>query len=70
MSMLIENPRLEEELKEQRKAWGADQHDEVWEGVYFMSPLANIEHQQIVIRFSSVLLATIDSHGLGMACPA
>jgi hypothetical protein len=34
MSMLIENPRLEEELKEQRKAWGADQHDEVWEGVH------------------------------------
>jgi len=31
MTMLIENPRLEEELQERRKAWGADQHDEVWE---------------------------------------
>ena len=55
MAMLIENPRLEEELKEQRKAWGTDQHDEVWEGVYFMPPMANTDHQQIVSRFAVVL---------------
>ena len=55
MAMLIENPRLEEELKEQRQAWGADQHDEVWEGVYFMPPMANDDHQDSVSRFAYVL---------------
>ncbi len=69
MAMLIENPWLEEELIEQRKAWYADQHDEVWEGVYFMPPLANTEHQLIIIRFSCVLVSTIDVPGLGMALP-
>ncbi len=38
MAMFIENPELEEDLKERRQAWDADKHDEVWEGVYFMSP--------------------------------
>lgn len=69
MSMLIENPRLEEELKERRKAWGADHHDEAWEGVYFMPLMANNEQQQIVIRFSSILVATINAPGLGIALP-
>ncbi|MGO9114634.1 MAG: Uma2 family endonuclease [Thermoguttaceae bacterium] len=69
MAMLIENSQLEEELKEQRRAWGADQHDEVWEGVYFMPPMANTEHQQIILRFSCVIGATIDAPGLGIALP-
>ena len=59
MTMLIENPRLEEELKEQRKAWGADQHDEVWEGVYFMPPMANDDHQDLVLEFAAVLREAI-----------
>jgi len=69
MAMLIENPRLEEELIAQRKAWDADQHDEVWEGVYFMPPIANTDHQRMIIRFSSVLVTTIDAPGLGIALP-
>jgi hypothetical protein len=45
MTMLIDDPRLEEELKAERKAWGADHHEEVWEGVYVLAPLPNDEHQ-------------------------
>jgi hypothetical protein len=41
MAMYIENPRLEGELIAQRQAWDVDQHDEVWEGVYFMPPMAS-----------------------------
>jgi len=69
MAMLIENPRLEEELKEHRKAWGADQHDEVWEGVYFTPPMANDEHQDLVFEFAVLLGTTVSKHGLGKVRP-
>jgi Uma2 family endonuclease len=69
MAMLIENPRLEEELKEQRQAWDADQHDEVWEGVYFMPPMANDDHQEIVSSFTFVLVASVGLPGLGKVRP-
>jgi Uma2 family endonuclease len=69
MTMLIDNPRLEEELKAQRKAWGSDHHDEVWEGVYFMAPLPNDEHQKIVSRLTFILEATIDVAQLGEVRP-
>ncbi len=69
MSMLIENPRVEEELKAQRQAWGADHHDEVWEGVYFMPPMANDDHQDLVLEFASVLRAVVSKPGLGKVRP-
>ena len=69
MTMLIENPRLEEELKQRRKAWGADQHDEVWEGVYFMPPMANDDHQDLVFEFALVWGATVSKPGLGKVRP-
>ena len=69
MTMLIDNPRLEEELKAQRKAWGADHHDEVWEGVYFMAPLPNDEHQELVQYFTVALHAVVTTAGLGEVRP-
>ena len=69
MTMLIENPRLEEELIEQRKAWGADQHDEVWEGVYFMPPMANDDHQDLVLEFASSCERVVSKPGLGKVRP-
>jgi Uma2 family endonuclease len=69
MTMLIENPRLEEELKEQRKAWGADQHDEVWEGVYFMAPLADNDHQDLVGGLVAVLREVVEAARTGKAFP-
>jgi Uma2 family endonuclease len=48
MPTLVMDPRIEEELLEQRRAWGGDKFDEVWDGVYVMAPLANIEHQELM----------------------
>jgi Uma2 family endonuclease len=67
--MLIEDPRLEEQLKARRKAWGSDHHDEVWEGVYFMAPLPNNEHQEFVFRFTFILGTAVANAGLGKVFP-
>ena len=48
-----------------RQRLGLDQRDEVWDGEYHMSPLAGIEHQRIVLRLASFLLAVADQHKLG-----
>ncbi len=69
MAMYIENPELEEDLKSRRQAWGADGHDEVWEGVYFMSPLADNDHQDWVYEFSTVLGEAVKKRGLGKVYP-
>ena len=65
MATLVTDPDLAEQLIEDRKVRGIDHHDEVWEGVYVMSPIANDEHQQLVTRLSTVLTETIDFSGLG-----
>lgn len=48
-----------------RRAWGADHHDEVWDGVYVMSPLANDEPQRIVMRLAAILELVIGMPGRG-----
>ncbi len=47
---LVLDPALSEQLIKERQERGIDQHDEVWEGVYMMSPLADDEHQGIIHR--------------------
>lgn len=42
------------DLIRQRQEQGIDHHDEVWEGVYMMSPIADDEHQAIVSGFDSL----------------
>ena len=69
MTMLVENPWLEEQLKEQRRALGIDQHDEVWEGVYFMAPLADNDHQRFVTGLTAVFHEVVSTAGLGTAFP-
>jgi Uma2 family endonuclease len=55
MATMILDPLLAEQLREQRRAWGSDKFDEVWEGVYMMAPLPNDEHQNLVFEFCIVL---------------
>ncbi len=69
MAGLITDSRLDERLIDQRRAWGADHHDEVWEGVYMMVPLPNNEHQQIVFRLASILDEVVGDEGLGEVLP-
>jgi Uma2 family endonuclease len=65
MTVLITDPWLEDRLKAEREASGLDRFDEVWEGVYFMPPIGNNEHQSLNSRFGGVLLSVIEWPGLG-----
>jgi Uma2 family endonuclease len=55
MAVLVFDPAVEERLKEERHASGADRYDEVWEGVYMMAPLANNEHQDVQSGLAAAL---------------
>ena len=69
MPMLVTDPRLEERLKAEREASGADRYDEVWEGVYMMTPIPNTEHQYLVGRLTALLVEVIGGPELGIVCP-
>ena len=69
MTMLIENPWLEEEIKLERQSRGIDQHDEVWDGVYFMTPIANNDHQRFIGDLVFILQVTIGMPSLGEVLP-
>ena len=60
---------LEQQLIAQRQASGADRYDEVWNGEYVLSPLANDEHQELVAFLSAVLFDVIQRTGLGLVRP-
>jgi len=59
VATVILDQRLAEELREKRKAAGADRWDEVWEGTYMMAPLPNAEHQQIAVRLAAIFEETV-----------
>ncbi len=64
MATMILDPQIAERLIEQRRAWGADKFDEVWEGVYMMAPLPNDEHQYLSCKFSAILEGLLGWQGL------
>lgn len=47
-------------LRERRRCNG-DRYDEVWDGTYYMSPLANIEHQEIATQLCFALMQWLGS---------
>ncbi len=55
MDILVTEQELKRKLLRQRRACGGDRWDEVWNGVYVMSPLANNDHQRLVARLYYVL---------------
>src|SRR2546423_8714240 len=56
MPTLVMDPHIEEQLLENRRAWGGDRFDEVWDGVYVMAPMANLEHQQLMINVGAAFV--------------
>ncbi|MGH7199690.1 MAG: Uma2 family endonuclease [Planctomycetaceae bacterium] len=65
MVALVTDPGLAEHLIAERRATGADRHDEVWDGVYVMSPMANNEHQDLGTGIVTVLRIVIQWTALG-----
>ena len=55
MALMVLDPSVEQRLKAEREASGADRYDEVWEGVYMMAPLANNEHQDLQIGLAAAI---------------
>jgi Uma2 family endonuclease len=54
MALRVLDTILEERLIEERRRMGGDRYDEVWDGEYVMSPLANLEHQHIASRLATI----------------
>jgi Uma2 family endonuclease len=50
----IDPIQLAELIRDRRKR-GGDRHDEVWDGVYVMSPLADNEHQELGLDLAMVI---------------
>jgi Uma2 family endonuclease len=63
MALFVTDPDVEERLLAQRRAFGGDRFDEVWDGVYFMPPLANDEHQSLGTRLAAVVLLILGWDG-------
>lgn len=55
VATLILDEYAEERVLAERRANGLDRFDEVWDGVYIMSPLANNEHQFVASELSAVI---------------
>ncbi len=56
-------PQLQE-LIAQRQRTGVDRHDEVWEGVYHMIPVAGIVHSLVAAQLAELLGAPARANGL------
>ncbi len=69
MTALVWDPDLVRDLRRRRKKSGADRWDEVWDGVYVMSPLPNLQHQEVVGRIYAALSGVIDYGGRGRVFP-
>ena len=48
---------------------GGDRYDEVWDGVYVMSPLADLEHQKLGFHLASAIEQAIGGEARGSVLP-
>jgi Uma2 family endonuclease len=63
VKMVICDPIDVKQLIKRRRATGADRFDEVWDGVYVMSPLADNSHQVISGRLITAIQSALDASG-------
>lgn len=64
-TLLIHDPLIAARLIAERKAQGFDRYDEVWDGVYVMSPIASNDHQSLASQLTIAIGTAIDWQGLG-----
>ena len=65
MTMIIRNREFASHVRAEREATDASQFDEVWDGVYVVSPTPNNEHQFLAAELWLVFRSVIDSAGRG-----
>lgn len=69
MATLVLDTLVEDMIIEQRRRCDGDRHDEVWDGIYVMLPLADLEHQRLVGAFTYVLQTVVSEAGMGIVYP-
>jgi Uma2 family endonuclease len=69
MAMMVLDPLFEEQVLALRVGTDGNQYDEVWEGVYIVTPLPNDDHQEIVGELDSILREVIGRPKLGRVFP-
>ena len=69
VGFLVTHPAKIRKLKARRETSPSAHRDEMWDGVYVMSPEAGFEHQLFVGRITSVFTTIVDEMGGGHALP-
>ncbi len=69
MSTLIQDPYTSRALIADRRRKGLDLHDEVWEGVYYVLPNPNVEHQDLIFGVGIPLRQVVQDSGRGRVFP-
>ncbi|QDU31943.1 hypothetical protein ETAA8_71050 [Anatilimnocola aggregata] len=69
MTLIVLDAFTEEAMIADRRAKGLDRFDEVWDGVYVMSPLPEYYHQEIVGDLQTCLALVLRLQGLGRVVP-
>ncbi len=69
MAIMVLDPYVEQQIRAERAGSDGDQYDEVWEGVYVVTPLPNDEHQEIVSALDSILQEVVGWPQLGKVRP-
>ena len=69
MTAVIHDRDLERALISRRRRLGHDRRDEVWDGVYVMSPFPANRHQRVVGDLDTILRIVIQWAGRGIVLP-
>jgi Putative restriction endonuclease len=70
MAMLVLDRVIQKAIIRDRRTRGLDRFDEVWNGVYVMSPIANVEHQFVAGKIHIALDQAMNSKVGAIAYPA
>ncbi len=65
-AVAVTDPEAIRRLKADREATGLDRRDEMWDGIYVMSPSPNFEHQTISDQLWLVFWSVLDLAGGGV----
>lgn len=53
--VLVTDPVLSRQIIAERRRTGSDRLDEVWDRVYVINPIANVEHQELIFKLARAI---------------